>query len=234
LKKFLLLKKSGDFFESIYGGFLHIFYKGKVLGCVMKNAKRLYRSSSEKMIAGVCGGIAEYFDIDPVIVRLIAVALVFAQGIGILAYLIAWIVIPEAFDGKDKKIGKKKLYRSRDDKMIGGVCGGLGEYFDVDSTLVRLFAVLLLFAGIGLIAYLIAWIVVPLEPRGGKRKGKVREEVKEFRVRKKRRWGRGFAVFFGAVLVLVGFSSLYSFEVVVPYFFLLWGLYLIGRSFVWK
>lgn len=216
------------------GGILHIFYKGKVSSWVMKNTKRLYRSESERMIAGVCGGIAEYFDIDPVIVRLIAVALIFVQGIGLLAYLIAWIVIPEAPNGKDKKISGKKLYRSRDDKMIAGVCGGLGDYFDVDSTLVRLLAVVLFFAGIGLIAYLIAWIVVPLEPKGGKKKDKVREDVKEFRVRKKRNWGRGFAVFVGALLVLIGLSSLYSFEVVAPYALLVLGLYLVARSLRWK
>jgi len=56
--------------------------------------KRLYRSRHEKIIGGVCGGVGRYFDIDPTIVRLILVLLFFAKGIGALAYLIAWIIIP--------------------------------------------------------------------------------------------------------------------------------------------
>jgi len=60
---------------------------------------------------------------------------------------------------------KKKLYRSRKDYMISGVCGGIAEYFDVDSTLVRLLTVLIvLIGGAGLIAYLIAWIIIPKNP----------------------------------------------------------------------
>ena len=56
--------------------------------------KRLYRSRRDVMIAGVCGGIAEYFDVDPTIVRLIAVVLVLGWGSGLLAYLIAVLIIP--------------------------------------------------------------------------------------------------------------------------------------------
>jgi phage shock protein C len=61
----------------------------------------------------------------------------------------------------------KKLMRSRTNCKIAGVCGGLGEYFDVDPTLIRLvWLVLLFFAGTGLLAYVIAWIVMPEEPLG--------------------------------------------------------------------
>jgi len=57
---------------------------------------------------------------------------------------------------------RKKLYRSKKDKKIAGVCGGIAEYFDVDPTLVRLFTVLtLLLGGAGVVAYIIAWIVIP-------------------------------------------------------------------------
>ena len=56
--------------------------------------KRLYRSGKDKIIAGVCGGIAEYLNIDPVLIRLIWIALILAGGSGILLYIIAWIVIP--------------------------------------------------------------------------------------------------------------------------------------------
>jgi len=57
--------------------------------------KKLYRSRSNRMIAGVCGGVGEYFGIDPTIVRLVWVFFTFLGGSGILAYIIAWIVVPE-------------------------------------------------------------------------------------------------------------------------------------------
>ena len=57
--------------------------------------KRLFRSRTERMIAGVCGGIAEYFDVDPVWVRLVTALLVLAKGLGVIAYVIAWIIVPE-------------------------------------------------------------------------------------------------------------------------------------------
>lgn len=58
-------------------------------------AKRLYRSRESKVIGGVCGGLGEYFDVDPVLVRIITVILAFGPGVGVLAYIIAWIIIPE-------------------------------------------------------------------------------------------------------------------------------------------
>jgi phage shock protein C len=56
--------------------------------------KRLYRSKNEKMIAGVCGGLASYFSLDPTIVRLIFILLLFAPPSGILIYLILWLITP--------------------------------------------------------------------------------------------------------------------------------------------
>ncbi|MDO4344266.1 MAG: PspC domain-containing protein [Eubacteriales bacterium] len=55
--------------------------------------KRLYKSSTDKMICGVCGGVANYFDIDPTLVRLLFV-LIGLSGTGILAYIVAAIIIP--------------------------------------------------------------------------------------------------------------------------------------------
>jgi phage shock protein C len=55
---------------------------------------RLYRSRSEKMIAGVCGGLGEYFDVDPVLIRLLFVVTALISGVGLLAYIILWIVVP--------------------------------------------------------------------------------------------------------------------------------------------
>jgi phage shock protein C len=61
----------------------------------------------------------------------------------------------------------KKLYRSNTDKMIAGVAGGLGEYLDVDPTIIRLaFALLALIGGHGVLIYLVLWLIVPLSPYG--------------------------------------------------------------------
>ena len=60
-----------------------------------KDIKRVYRSKKGKMLAGVCGGIADYFEIDPVLVRLLFVLLLFMGLVGIIIYLVAWLLIPE-------------------------------------------------------------------------------------------------------------------------------------------
>lgn len=58
--------------------------------------KRLYRSRTDRKIAGVCGGLAEYFNVDPVIIRIIAFILLLPGGLpGLVPYLILWIVVPE-------------------------------------------------------------------------------------------------------------------------------------------
>jgi phage shock protein C len=58
--------------------------------------KQLYRSQKNKVIAGVCGGIAEHLDVDPVLVRLVYILLTFGTGLGpgLIVYIIAWIIIP--------------------------------------------------------------------------------------------------------------------------------------------
>ena len=57
--------------------------------------KKLYRSEKDHMIAGVCGGIAEYFDVDATLVRLLTGLSVILGGAGFVAYIIAWIIIPK-------------------------------------------------------------------------------------------------------------------------------------------
>ena len=60
---------------------------------------------------------------------------------------------------------EKKLYRSNTDKKIAGVCGGLAEYFSIDSTIIRLIvAAAVIFAGAGLLAYIIAALIIPVKP----------------------------------------------------------------------
>ena len=63
-------------------------------------SKRLYRSSLNKQLGGVCGGVAEYFELDPSLVRIGAILLLSVAGTGFLAYLVAWLVIPMDIDKK--------------------------------------------------------------------------------------------------------------------------------------
>lgn len=72
----------------------------------MSTNKKLYRSSSDKIIAGVCGGLAEYFSVDATLIRIVFVALALANGFGIILYLIMALIIP-----KDKKTGTKENAR---------------------------------------------------------------------------------------------------------------------------
>ena len=106
----------------------------------------LRRSLVDQQIAGVCGGIASYFDIDPVFVRVAWVVLTIVPGaifLGVLAYLVAWLIIPEAELGSestttgaaaDSSQRSRRLHRSATDAKIAGVCGGIAEYFSVDPT----------------------------------------------------------------------------------------------------
>lgn len=79
----------------------------------------------------------------------------------------------------------RRLYRSETDVVLGGVCGGLAEYLEVDPTLVRLVFVLLVFAGgVGLVAYIVLWIIMPRQSRvGAPTPEVVRENVEQLRER---------------------------------------------------
>lgn len=61
--------------------------------------KRLVRSTNDRKIAGVCGGLADYFDLDPIIIRVVWVLLFLCGGTGLLAYIVLWIVLPEGITG---------------------------------------------------------------------------------------------------------------------------------------
>jgi phage shock protein PspC (stress-responsive transcriptional regulator) len=125
------------------------------------------RSRTERKIAGVCAGLADYFDVDVVLVRTAWVILSVVPGAiigGILAYLAAWLLVPEETEPVVRARGPR-LTLSDTDRKIAGVCGGLAEYFNVDATLIRLLWVVLsiLFGAVigGVIAYLLAWIIMP-------------------------------------------------------------------------
>jgi len=201
---------------------------------------RLYKSGTDKVFDGVCGGIGEFLDIDPVIIRLVWIMLVIFGGTGLLAYLVAMILIPRKTDdvpGEEIRPGRQysnrfwgilliiagvmllagiagpmgglfrgvalvtgsiiwpilivslgvyllfqqsgsvdikstlhevfpegnRLYRSRVDKRIAGVCGGIGQYPNIDSNIIRVLwtlATLGSFA-IGILVYLALAVFLP-------------------------------------------------------------------------
>ena len=131
--------------------------------------RRLTRSQTDAKIAGVCAGLANYFDVDVVFIRAAWVVLSIVPGAiigGVIAYLAAWLVIPESTD--TSPVAHTRLTRSAPDKRIAGVCGGLAEYFGVDATPIRLLWVILsILCGAivgGVIAYLLAWLIIPRAP----------------------------------------------------------------------
>ena len=134
----------------------------------MSSPKRLYRNSSSGRIAGVCAGIAEYLDADVTLVRLAWVVLSIVPGGfvgGIVAYIAAWAIMPDSTVQIDDGVVRRRLTRSTVDRKIAGVCGGLADYFTIDSTLVRLVWVILTIVPgaivLGLVAYLVAWFIMP-------------------------------------------------------------------------
>ena len=100
-----------------------------------KSRGRLYRDWNDKYIAGVCSGIANYLNVDPAIIRIIFLILLFAGGGGLLAYIILWIVLPAK--DLDNQLGKR-LYRNPDDRVLGGVAGGMAAYFNKSARTIRL------------------------------------------------------------------------------------------------
>ena len=129
--------------------------------------RRLYRSVDDRMVAGVAAGLAAYMKVDAVWIRIAFVTLtLFSHGLFLLVYLAAWMLVPEnpaAPTGAPKPASR--LHRSSRDRMVAGVCGGLAETFKVDPALVRLAAVaaVVFTWGAAALAYLIAWVVMPLE-----------------------------------------------------------------------
>ena len=91
--------------------------------------KKLYRLSGDRKIAGVCAGLGDHFDIDPVIIRLLFLFSVFFGGLGVLAYVIMWILVPPKEGSPAEQTIRLRLHLSSSDRKIAGVCGGLGEYF---------------------------------------------------------------------------------------------------------
>lgn len=212
------------------------------------DVKRLYKSGSDKMLGGVCGGIAEYFQVDSTLVRLAFIFLLFLGGAGVLLYLVGLVIMPgkpapadggtapqakkadgvkvwgialiafggvlflsnvgfpfwhdwwhvpwgvalplvliasgawvllgrkgasasasgqvEQEPGARPVNGTARLFRSRSESKLFGVCGGIGKYLSTDPTIVRILFIIATFASAGLmiLLYVIMAIVVPQEP----------------------------------------------------------------------
>ncbi len=86
-------------FFNLIGALLYFIFskaKGeKTMNTKRFKGKKLFRSKKNKVIAGVCGGIGEYFGVDPILIRLLWVIFTLMGGAGVLAYIIAWVIIPE-------------------------------------------------------------------------------------------------------------------------------------------
>jgi phage shock protein PspC (stress-responsive transcriptional regulator) len=126
---------------------------------------RLVRSVTDRKLGGVCAGLADYLGMDVSLVRVLAVLSVFFYGFGLIAYLVAWIVIPEgsAVPGPHMAIpASRRLHRSMTDRKIGGVCGGLAEFLEADPSIIRvIWLVSILVFGSGLFLYLLLWFILP-------------------------------------------------------------------------
>ena len=96
--------------------------------------KRLYRDEQNKVLGGVCSGIANYLNLDPIIIRILWILLF---GISFFAYLLLWIAVPST---SVKEVGgiRKRLFRDLDKKVIGGVCAGMSKYFGVKVGVIRI------------------------------------------------------------------------------------------------
>lgn len=143
--------------------------------------KRLFRDENHSIVGGVCSGVANYFDVDVSIVRVVFLILLFSFGIGFIPYIILWIVVPSSATAV---IGsrKKKLYRDGDDKYVGGVAQGIAHYFGINVWIPRLIFLLPLLAYVfknrwgnfldfdtfdinlspgPILVYIILWMVLP-------------------------------------------------------------------------
>ncbi len=152
-------------------------------GAGAEQPRRLRRAENDTVLGGVCAGIAHYLRIDPAVIRIIFALIAFAGfGFGFLLYIILWVLLPAATLPTNVR---KRLYRDPENKMIGGVAGGLAAYFNVDTWIPRLIFLTpfiisimpnllggwdfwwgpkLAFGGLSgtfFITYIILWIVLP-------------------------------------------------------------------------
>ncbi len=128
--------------------------------------KQMYLSSDKKFL-GVCGGVADYLNVDPTLIRIgvVCLSLITAVIPALIVYIVLSFVFPQQPEGYTTVNTAKKLLKSSKNKKLSGVCGGLAEYFGIDATIIRLiFALCVLFIGYGIMTYLVCMIMMPSEP----------------------------------------------------------------------
>lgn len=152
-----------------------------------KETKKLFRDENNRMIAGVASGIANYISLDPTIIRVLFVLMALSSlGFILFAYILFWILVPAKT--LDRYRGKR-FYRNPDERVFGGVAGGLAAYFGKSAATVRLiflsplllqllFSVLHIFddswkaqilfnvslgslTGFSIVLYIVLWIILP-------------------------------------------------------------------------
>ena len=130
--------------------------------------KRLYRSPVKK-VCGVCGGFADYFKVDPTVIRIATVLIAVYTAVipAVVVYFALTLVFPEAPENYYDYYGSndaKKLYKGNE-KTVSGVCSGIAEYLKVDVTIIRLaFVFFILCLGTGVFAYIACAVLMPQKP----------------------------------------------------------------------
>lgn len=129
--------------------------------------KKLYRSQREKILGGVCGGLGMYWEMDPTIIRLISIFIACLTAFipFFIAYLLAWIFIP-TITPEPRTPFTRRLYRSRTNRKIAGICGGIAESLNLDSMFVRIAAIILAICTGGLplaLTYIAGIFLIPEE-----------------------------------------------------------------------
>lgn len=128
----------------------------------------------------------------------------------------------------------KKIYRSCKNKILGGVAGGLGEYFDIDPILIRLIFVILAFAGLsGLLIYVIAWLIIPEDPTCKSKKSgaeEIQEKVQTFASSIKTRNGKNeeSKIAIGAIIIVIGLVFLLQNILGVNFWSVVWPLIIVA------
>ncbi len=137
-----------------------------------------------------------------------------------------------------------QIYRSETNKFIGGVCGGLGEYFNIDPSIIRLvFVLLTVFGGSGIIIYLVLWIIIPSKSQKGSQDFKerihevaqdIKNSVKNHRIHEphNRHFIAYAAILIGILFLLdnFGFNTYFSFGRLWPLLLILLGISIILRK----
>ncbi|GAB3895064.1 PspC domain-containing protein [Spirosoma agri] len=152
-------------------------YASQPVGGTYAEPRRLVRDMRRKTLGGVAAGLAHYFNMDVVWVRLIFVLLVAGlpalggasngdffgglSGFTVIIYIAMWIALPGVTTIEEDKT-VKKFFRNPEDKVLGGVASGIAAYFGVDRGIIRLLFVLgIVFFGVGFLLYLVLWIIAP-------------------------------------------------------------------------